>query len=184
MWSTARRYGLWHYELAGEQSPDNWAAYARDQLCDDSHGAQWRELYDSTQVNYRAARIVDGRLEAVIIVGPAYRLPPRDCLVALFKKDSIADAERARLLRGTPPNGEQDEGSIVCSCFSVGLNTLTNVIRKQGLATPEQIGEALSAGTNCGFCAPELRRLIADLQALPGAEGNIEGKDSTTSLTT
>lgn len=163
-WSKARRYSLWHYELAGELSPDDWAACTREQLCVSDDSAEWRELYDSTQVNYRAARIVDGRLDAVIIIGPDYRLPPRDWLVELFKRDRIEDAERMRLLRGTPSTGQQDAGAIVCSCFSVGVNTLRQAIGDQGLESPEAIGAALNAGTNCGSCVPELRRLIADVR--------------------
>ncbi|MCB1772220.1 MAG: molybdopterin-dependent oxidoreductase, partial [Gammaproteobacteria bacterium] len=163
-WSKAKRYGLWHYELAGEMSPDNWAACARAQLCDDGGAAEWRELYDSTQVNYRAARIVEGRLDAVIIIGADHRLPPRDWLAELFRREHIDVSERARLLRGTPPKGQQDAGAVVCSCFSVGINTLTRAIREQDLATPEAIGAALNAGTNCGSCVPELRRLIAEIR--------------------
>ena len=163
-WSKAKRYGLWHYELAGEATPDNWAACAREQLCGDDSRAEWRELYDSAQTNYRAARIIDGRLDAVIIIGADYHLPPRDWLAELFKKDKLEDAERARLLRGTPPEGEEDAGPIVCSCFSVGVNTINKAIREQHLMTPEDIGKVLSAGTNCGSCVPELRRLIAEIQ--------------------
>ncbi len=163
-WSKARRYGLWHYELAGEVSPDNWAACAREQLGEDHEDAEWRELYDSTQVNYRAARIVGGRLDAVIIIGPDFDLPPRDWLTALFKKDVLEIQERNRLLRGTPPKGEEDAGAIICSCFSVGVNTLTRAIKEQRLMTPEAIGRVLHAGTNCGSCVPELRRLIDDVK--------------------
>lgn len=164
-WAKARRYGLWHYEIAGEVSPDNWAASARDQLGDADEAAEWRELYDSTQVNYRAARILGGRLDAVIIIGPDHRLPPRDWLTTLFQKERLEDTERARLLRGTPPTGQEDAGEIVCSCLGVGVNTLTRLIRQQGLDSPEAIGRACSAGTNCGSCLPELRRLIVDLRA-------------------
>ena len=154
--------------LTGEVAPDNWAARARDQLCGTAVDAEWRELYDSTQLNYRGARIIDGRLDAVIIIGPGYNLPPRDWLVALFKKQRLEPTERARLLRGTPPRGERDAGAIVCSCFSVGANTLTRAIREQRLQTPEEIGAALRAGTNCGSCVPELRRLIVDAMEAPG----------------
>ncbi|MCB1801822.1 MAG: molybdopterin-dependent oxidoreductase [Gammaproteobacteria bacterium] len=163
-WSKARRQGLWHYELAGEVSPDNWAECAREHLGAAKGVEEWRELYDSTQANYRAARIVDGRLDAVIIIGPDHHLPPRDWLVALFRKGALQESERMRLLRGTPPRGERDEGAIVCSCFSVGINTLRQAIEGQQLATPEAIGRALHAGTNCGSCVPELRRLIADVK--------------------
>lgn len=148
--------------MAGDLAPDDWAAYARGQLCNSLDEAEWLELYDSTQVNYRAARVVAGRLDTVIIIGPDYRLPPRDWLVNLFGKQQLDPVERSRLLHGTPPKGEQDAGSIVCSCFSVGVNTLIDAIRNRGLMTAEAIGEALHAGTNCGSCIPELRRLIAD----------------------
>jgi assimilatory nitrate reductase catalytic subunit len=159
-WSKARRQGVWHYELAGELVPQDWPALARELLYRPDDVPDWRELSDSTQANYRAARFVDGRLDAVLIVQPDSRLPSRDWLTELFRKDRIDPAERGRVLRGTPPGGGQDAGAIVCSCFSVGVNTLTAAIRDKGLRTPEAIGELLLAGTNCGSCVPELRRLI------------------------
>lgn len=163
-WSKARRRGVWHYELAGEHTPENWAELAREQLCERGGRVEWRELHDSTQSSYRAARIVDGQLDAVMVIAADLKLPPRDWLVALFDKQGLEDTERAHLLRGTPPRGQQDSGAIVCSCFSVGINTLTRAISGQGLDTPERLGEALGAGTNCGSCVPELRRLIEDVR--------------------
>jgi len=162
-WSKAVRRGLWHYELAGESVPDDWATFGRRLLAPDvARDGEWRELHDSAQANYRLARLVDGRLEAVLIVQPSPRLPPRDWLTELFAKAQLDPQERSRVLRGTPPRGQMDVGRTVCSCFSVGINTLTQAIRDKGLRTPEAIGEALQAGTNCGSCIPELRRLIAD----------------------
>lgn len=137
---------------------------AREQLCESQTRAEWLELRDSTQANYRAARIVDGRLDAVMVIGSDLRLPPRDWLVALFDRRRLEDAERSHLLRGTPPAGQQDAGAIVCACFSVGINTLARAICDQGLDTPDALGKALNAGTNCGSCVPELRRLIASVQ--------------------
>ncbi len=161
-WSKAKRRGLWHYELAGEQPPDDWSAYGHRLLGEDAGGAEWRELHDSAQSNYRLARLDDGRLEAVLIVQPSVRLPPRDWLTKLFDKPRLDQAERSRVLRGTPPSGELDGGRTVCACFSVGVNTLNKAIRDKGLRTPEAIGELLQAGTNCGSCIPELRHLIAE----------------------
>ena len=152
-----------------ELSPDNWAACVREQLNAGDTSAEWRELYDSTQIQYRAARIIGGRLDAVIIIGPGFELPPRDWLAALFRKQRLDDSERARLLRATPPSGQEDAGAIVCACFSVGVGTLRRAICEQGLDSPEAIGRALHAGTNCGSCVAELRRLIADAAAQPVA---------------
>ncbi len=161
-WSKIRRDGLWHFELAGDAAPENWADSVRVQLGEVDGNVEWREFNDSTQRNYRAARIVDGRLDSLIIIGPTSDLPPRDWLVKLFQREQLTDQERHGLLRGTPPKGQEGGGKIVCSCFSVGVDTLNKAIREQGLDTPEAIGEALNAGTNCGSCVPELRRLIAE----------------------
>lgn len=162
-WSKARREGLWHYEVAGEERPDNWAARARQLLCNEELGVEWRELYDSTQSSYRAARLVNGRLDAVIIIGPEHKLPPRDWLVELFKQTTVDEAARGRLLRGTPPLGQQDTGRVVCACFSVGINTIVKGIREQNLMSAEAIGKALHAGTNCGSCVPELKRILVEM---------------------
>ncbi|MCB1754208.1 MAG: molybdopterin-dependent oxidoreductase [Gammaproteobacteria bacterium] len=170
-WAKVRRDNLWLYELAGEMAPENWAIHAREQLGvdDRNNAAEWRELHDSTRANYRAACIVDGRLDSVMIIAPNNELPSRDWLSSLFLKEKLADGERARLLRGTPPQGQTDPGKVVCSCFSIGINTLVTAIREQNLISPEEVGQVLGAGTNCGSCIPELRRLIA------GSAGNKPG---------
>ncbi len=73
--------------------------------------------------------------------------------------DVDSDAEAA--IRGVPGAGGADAGRTVCACFQVGINTLRQAIAEQGLSTPEAIGTALKAGTNCGSCVPELRQLLA-----------------------
>ncbi len=167
-WSKSRRDGLWQYELAGDRLPADWAVEARTLLCDDG-GAEWRELSDSGQAHYRGARLVDGRLDAVLVIQPGIDLPPRDWLAGLFGEASLDAQERACLLRGTPPGGRPDPGPTVCACFGVGLNTLVSAIREQGLDTPEALGEVLKAGTNCGSCVPELRRLIGEARLAESA---------------
>ena len=161
-WCKARRQDHWQYELAGHERPPDWARFARDLLCELDSQPQWFELHDSTQANYRAARITNGRLDAVLIVQPGLGLPSRDWLSQLFGKSALEPGERRCLLSGVPPRGQQDSGAVICSCFGVGVNTLRRAIREHHLASPESIGELLNAGTNCGSCVPELRRLIAE----------------------
>lgn len=160
-WSRALRPGIWHYEIAGELPGHDWAESARDMLCTEDPGAQWSELLDSSARQYRGVRIVDGRLQSCIFIGPDFRLPERDWLVRLFARPEISAQERARLLAGTPGPEQKDAGRTICSCFSVGRNTLIDAIR-DGCHTPEMLGEKLQAGTNCGSCVPELRILIAE----------------------
>ena len=91
----------------------------------------------------------------------SYQLPRRDWLVEQFSRPELSRVERLRLLAGTPGSAQEDAGKTVCACFGVGENTLIRGIRVRGLSSPEGIGEALRAGTNCGSCLSEIRSLIA-----------------------
>ena len=124
----------------------------------------WRTLLvvDKAAGCYRGARIVNNRLESCLFVAPTFELPPRTWLAGLFAKDELSAEERASVLAGRPGKGQSDAGRIVCACFAVGLNTITDAIRKNQLTTPEEIGMALKAGTNCGSCIPELKALLAE----------------------
>jgi assimilatory nitrate reductase catalytic subunit len=43
----------------------------------------------------------------------------------------------------------------------VGLTTIVRAIAEQGLADVAAVGRALSAGSGCGSCRPEIARLVA-----------------------
>ncbi len=150
----------WRYELAGEESVEDWPSRARG-LLGDEPAWEWLEFADLGTGRYRGAVLVDGRLHACLFVAPGPELPLRGWLAGLFAASELDSTERASLLAGRPGQGQRDNGRIVCACFGVGLNTLTAAIRDQRLITPEAIGAALQAGTNCGSCVPELRQLIA-----------------------
>ena len=64
------------------------------------------------------------------------------------------------LLSGKSMDGLADTGPIVCACFGVGRNTICDTIAG-GARSAADIGAKLKAGTNCGSCIPELKRLIA-----------------------
>jgi len=164
-WTRSRGRGLWRYELAGQEIPDNWPRHARQLLGGHDQSDDWIELYDRASSHYRAVHLVDGRLEACLFVDRSPMLPPRDWLIDLFQQDSIGPEERAAILTGEAPAATAIVGRMVCSCFNVGEITLLEAIRKHGLQRVEQIGELLEAGTNCGSCKPELAELIAREQS-------------------
>jgi assimilatory nitrate reductase catalytic subunit len=58
-------------------------------------------------------------------------------------------------------DGFASAGPIVCACFGVGRNTIIGAIGA-GARTAGEIGAQLKAGTNCGSCIPEMKRLIAE----------------------
>ena len=53
-----------------------------------------------------------------------------------------------------------DAGPLICSCFGVGLNVIRGALHSGAAANVEEIGKALRAGTNCGSCLPELKRIV------------------------
>jgi assimilatory nitrate reductase catalytic subunit len=109
---------------------------------------------------HRAAVLREGRLEAVVFVGAAPKLPSPDWLKSCFALAAIAPAERRALLAGTPVEGVTDDGPVVCVCFQVGAKRI-EAAAAAGNRSVEKIGCHLGAGTNCGSCIPEIRRLIA-----------------------
>ncbi len=50
---------------------------------------------------------------------------------------------------------------LVCHCKRVHDDTIHHALAA-GAATPEDLGRATGAGTGCGGCVPELRRLCAE----------------------
>jgi assimilatory nitrate reductase catalytic subunit len=71
------------------------------------------------------------------------------------------------LLSGKSTDGLASTGPIVCACFGVGRNAICDTIAA-GAGTAAEIGAQLKAGTNCGSCIPEIKRLI--VQADVGAD--------------
>jgi len=159
-WSCARGQGMWRYEIAGEQAPRDWAAFARSLLCSEDRNVDWIEYFDSAASRYRAARLVDSALESCLFIGPDIQLPSRDWLSRLFDETALDEVSRRSLLTGKPGLGQTDTGRTVCACFNVGVHTITEAIRTQGLTSADDIGKALKAGTNCGSCVPELKALL------------------------
>ena len=81
---------------------------------------------------------------------------------ALFESETLPDEARRVLLSGRSAEGLASAGPIVCACFGVGLATIRDALQSGTAASVEGIGKALRAGTNCGSCLPELKRIVAD----------------------
>lgn len=116
------------------------------------------ESFDAARGSMRVAVLAEGRLRAAFYVTRTGGLPPRDWLVAQLSADEASTTE---LLAGRPATPQPDRGPVICVCFDVGMNTILDAIAVQALVTVEQVGTALSAGTNCGSCRPAIAKLLA-----------------------
>jgi assimilatory nitrate reductase catalytic subunit len=156
--AVARGQGYWRHELAGEALPSSWPEWADGFL---GPRAERLEFSDSAG-RYRGARVVGERLVACAFVAATKALPSRNWLAGLFAAERVDDEARLAILAGRAAKPGAESGPIVCSCFSIGRSTLLRAIRTQSLVSPDAIGKALRAGTNCGSCVPELKALIAE----------------------
>lgn len=119
------------------------------------------ESVDRARGSRRVAVLRDGRLLAALFLTRTGMLPKREWLIA-----QLGAAAGPALLAGAPPGAREDRGPVICLCFDVGLNTIVAAIGSQRLTTVEAIGQALSAGTNCGSCRPAIRRIIAENRSI------------------
>ena len=143
------------YEIAVRGKVPDWVAWSQDLI---GESGDWLDYRDSGSGEFRAARILSGRLEASVFVAPRPDLPDRSWLSQLFARDRLDGRERLSLLAGRAGAGTH-AGPTVCACFGVGDGTIRAAIR-DGARSTAAIGLRVRAGTNCGSCLPELRRML------------------------
>jgi len=142
--------------LAGNEAPETWREHAKAMF---ATGAEIAEYVDGPRGSYRMAAFVEGRLMGALFIGPADAAPHWDAVKSLFEAESVGDAQRRAVLSGKSTDGLADPGPVICACFGVGLNVIRAAMAG-GAASVDDIGKALRAGTNCGSCLPELRRIV------------------------
>jgi assimilatory nitrate reductase catalytic subunit len=149
--------------FASNDAPVVWRERARALFGAD---AEIAEYVDEPRDNFRVAAFVEGRLIGCLFVGPADAAPRWDSVKALFEAEALGDAQRRAVLSGKSTSGLADPGPVVCACFGVGLNTIRNAILSGGASNAEDIGKALRAGTNCGSCLPELKKIVGQTKVM------------------
>ncbi len=163
-WTAVQGEQFLRYEIAGRGQIEDWSRWSRTQLGVDDE-ADWIEASDAAEQQYRAAYLVDERIEACVFVSPrSDDLPAREWLSGLFTQEVLDDIDRVGLMVGQPAQAGADPGPLVCSCFGVGRNVICAAIR-DGLHSTEALGAKLRCGTNCGSCVPELKSLISVTRA-------------------
>lgn len=157
-WARAAVHGGTLTRLATNVSTDDWEALTHRLLGAD--GAVI-ELHDATQQTYRAACVRDERLMSCLyLTAGAGPLPGLDWLKAQLGETRLDKRARKALLAGRAPDGTADTGPVICACFGVGLAAIQDLIRSGAAVTIEAVGQHLKAGTNCGSCQPEIKKLI------------------------
>ena len=154
-WARAAVNGGHGYLFADNAELSRWPSWLR--AAAEGDVAEYRDFGGGV---FRAAAFVGDRIEACLFVGPAHDAGDWDVVKHLFAAETLTDDERRMLLSGRSTEGVVSAGPVVCACFGVGRASICDAIAA-GATTAAEIGAKLKAGTNCGSCIPELKRLIA-----------------------
>jgi assimilatory nitrate reductase catalytic subunit len=158
-WARVTVSGGYGYLLADNADLGRWQSWLRSTAAGDL--AEYRDFGGGV---YRAASFAEDRIETCLFVGPAHDAGDWGVVKNLFAAGVLSDDARRMLLSGKSMDGLASAGPIVCACFGVGRTTICDAIAS-GAGSAAAIGARLKAGTNCGSCILELKRLIAQTAA-------------------
>ena len=114
---------------------------------------------DRSKRYYKKCIIHQDRLVGAILIGDKTELQEFKELIA--NKTELSE-KRLHLLR----SGKQAEpalGKLVCSCNNVGVDNLKNKIA-EGYTSLKELCATTGAGTGCGSCRPEVKRILESCQ--------------------
>ncbi|PPJ48482.1 nitrate reductase [Rhizobium sp. KAs_5_22] len=157
-WALAKADGGYRMELAFDQPIGDWEAWAR-RIFSIAQDATLSGYADHHGGDTRLAFFVENRLVCALFVARTPVSVSRNWLVGQLGQSQPDSHQRNALVAGRPARDRPDPGATVCSCFSVGVNQIA-AAAKSGCVTVEAIGTKLGAGSNCGSCRPEIRRIL------------------------
>ena len=163
-WALAPAKAGWRLELADASPVADWVAYARALLQADEADTELLGYHDATTDQHRFAAFRHGRLQGALFVAPEPVAASRGWLAERLADPEIAPRDRYRLLAGRPGDGAADPGAIVCACNQVGHKTIEHAARA-GSARVDAIARATRAGSSCGACRGEIKRILDRLIA-------------------
>jgi assimilatory nitrate reductase catalytic subunit len=149
-----RALGDWHmYILAGnarldiKQMKKQWR-----KQCD-----QWAEVDAGDQAMMRLVGSRQGRPTLWMALHEEMPQWNEDWLLDAIKNP---ETSMRALLLGMPLGARLNKGSAqICTCNQVDEDRITEAISK-GCSTVECVGKKTRAGTTCGSCIPEIRKLL------------------------
>lgn len=154
-WALSSFRAGWRAELASKDQSVRMEDLAIHLFADCNEAVS---VNDSSRGIERLAVIRDGLVVGALFKGRKPVVVDRDHALHLFE----ANVGPLELLAGVRQSELPPPGPIVCSCFSVGANTITQTVAERKLTSVDEIGSALSAGTGCGSCRSELSELLLE----------------------
>ncbi len=154
-WALAKAREGWRLEFALKQRPDDIDMWMNQF----TSGAEPTHAYDFQRQSWRRAEFKQDQLQSVAYFAKGLVSVSRSWATQLLTETFDRPCTRYNVLAGFPGAGAVDKGAIICACMNVGLNELTASIQA-GNQNVNAVGDDTSAGTGCGSCRIDIRKLI------------------------
>ena len=165
-WAMTPVKGGWRTEIAWTACPADWPAVASRLLQPaplmqpDGSAPALVSYRDNASGQYRVAAFDGDRLTGALFVARSALTIGRPWVAGQLTASFATSAQKQRLLAGRSATATADHGTIVCACFDIGANQIAAAATHGGCTTVDAIGACLKAGTNCGSCRSEIKRVL------------------------
>ena len=126
---------------------------------------------DKAKRFYKKCIVKDDKLVGAILIGDKSEFQEFKELIG--KNIELSD-KRLVLLRSGKA-AEPMQGKLVCSCNNVGTGNIEKAI-ESGCETLESICQKTTAGTGCGSCRPEVKRILEKMYEIAPFQRNAFGR--------
>ncbi|MDQ0512113.1 nitrate reductase [Ancylobacter amanitiformis] len=156
-WAKVALEGGAGYLTATDLGPEEWKRHTAKILLT----SDYAEYVDAPGGVYRAAAFDEaGALTGAVFLSPSGAPASWDGLKALLAARTLSSVGRRNLLSGRGEGQITPRGPLVCACFAVSAPQIEQALASESGADVARLGQLLRAGTNCGSCVPELKKLI------------------------
>jgi len=157
-WALAKCRDGWRLELAFAHAPHDWSDFAVS-LFGAAPGADILSYQDASSDRHRFACFKGEHLAGALFLAAEPVPVSRDWAVEQLSATFADPRRRLSIIAARPGAGSLDRGATVCSCFGVGAKQIAAAVAA-GCTSVEAIGQSTQAGTNCGSCRAEIRKII------------------------
>ena len=141
------------FECAGKSVPKNWGSYL-DQAF--SASDEVTSLQSSHSSLFRCVAMKDGRLSFAFFASATPVEVSRDWIQSRLGQQ----VNPLQVLAGRPQQEADDQGPTLCACNAIGVKAIARFIHAHPAATLEAVCAGTRAGTGCGSCRIEIKRIM------------------------
>jgi assimilatory nitrate reductase catalytic subunit len=143
------------FECADRHVPEDWSQFMTSLLACETHLST---IAGPEAESFRCAVIESGILRFAFVAARTPVVASRDWLMSQLGQSATA----LQILAARPALDQPDKGPLVCACMQVGKLEIVRFAQNHPAATEHQLCEATGAGTGCGTCRSDIRKIMQE----------------------